>query len=283
VEFPLKRSQPDHSRPMSTVTIDRKAPFSLPRFLAGDGRWISPLVLLAVWELGSRLGLISPRILAAPSAVMGALWSMILSGELLSNLAVSLARSGAGLGIGIVVGSGLALIAGLSKVGETAVDPLLQIKRMIPILALTPLLIVWFGIGETPKVLLIFIGVVFPIYLNLFSGIRNVDVRLLEAGRSFGLSRWEQIVHIILPGAMPGFIVGLRFATGGAIMLLVAAEQINSSAGIGHLVNDARDFMRTDIIVVCLLVYATLGLTADLAVRTLEGRLLRWRPSLINA
>jgi sulfonate transport system permease protein len=267
---------------MSAVGIDRKAlPF--PRFGLGSGRWISPVVLLLLWELGSRTGFISPRVLAAPSAVAGTFWSMIVSGELPSNLLVSLTRSGLGLGLGLLVGGALALIAGLSRVGEVVIDPLMQIKRMIPSLALTPLLIVWFGIGETPKIALIFLGVIFAIYLNLYSAIRNVDVKLLEAGRTFGLSWWEQVIHIVLPGAMPGFFVGLRLASGGALMLLVVAEQINSQAGIGHLINDARDFMRTDIIVVCLLVYTILGLTADVIVRALEARTLRWRPALIKS
>lgn len=266
----------------------RPAKPALPRLAApklslGNGRWVTPVLALLFWELGSRTGFISARVLAAPSTVVQTLWSMIVSGELPSNLAVSLTRSGIGLGLGLAVGSTLALIAGLSKAGEAGIDPLMQIKRMIPSLALTPLLIVWFGIGETPKILLIFLGVIFAIYLNLFSGIRNVDVKLIEAGRSFGLSRWEQIVHIVLPGAMPGFFVGLRFAAGGCLMLLVVAEQINSSAGIGYLINNARDFMRTDIIVVCLLVYTILGLTADFLVRSLEARVLRWRPALIKS
>jgi sulfonate transport system permease protein len=258
-------------------------PFTLPKLKLGSGRWISPVALLLLWELGARTGVISPRILAAPSTVVGTLWAMIISGELPTNLGVSLMRSGSGLGLGILVGGTLALIAGLWRAGETTIDPLMQIKRMIPSLALTPLLIVWFGIGETPKIALIFIGVVFPIYLNLFSGIRNVDIKLIEAGRSFGLSTWEQVVHIILPAAMPSFFVGLRFASGGALMILVAAEQINSSAGIGYLINNARDFMRTDIIVVCLLVYAILGLTADFIIRALQDHALAWRPSLIQS
>jgi sulfonate transport system permease protein len=269
---------------MSTVTLDRKpAGFSLPPFRLSETRWLSPLLLLLVWELGSRTGLIPERILAAPSAVAETFWAMTVSGELPSNLVVSLARAAAGLGFGLTVGVLLALVAGLSKAGEAVVDPLMQIKRTIPALALTPLFIVWFGIGETPKITLIAVATVFPIYLNLFSGIRGVDARLVEAGRSFGLSQAELIRHVILPGALPGFLVGLRYALGVSLLVLVVAEQINASAGLGHLINNARDFMRTDIIVVCLLVYASLGLGADLLVRTLETRALAWRPSIIKS
>lgn len=255
----------------------------LPRLSISNARWLSPLLLLLLWELGSRTGVIPPRILAAPSTVIGALWDLTVSGELPSNLLVSLVRAATGLAIGVVVGTALALVAGLSRIGETAVDPLMQIKRTIPSLALTPLFIVWFGIGEAPKITLIAVATVFPIYLNLFSGIRSVDVRLVEAARSFGLSQIEQITHVILPGALPSFLVGLRYAMGVALLVLVVAEQINASAGLGHLINNARDFMRTDIIVVCLLVYAMLGLAADLVVRTLEQRALAWRPSLIKS
>ena len=272
------------SPPVSSITLDRKtSSFTVPRFRLRGGRWVSPLLLLLAWELGSRTGVIPERILAAPSAVAVTFWSMVVSGELPSNLAVSLVRALAGLAFGLVTGVVLALAAGLSRAGETAIDPLMQLKRTIPVLALTPLFIVWFGIGETPKITLIAVATVFPIYMNLFSGIRGVDARLIEAGKSFGLSQAELIRHVILPGALPSFLVGLRYALGVSLLVLVVAEQINASAGIGHLINNARDFMRTDVIVVCLVVYASLGLAADQLVRTLEARALAWRPSFIKS
>lgn len=246
------------------------------------GRWASPVALLLLWELGARTGLIPTRILAAPSAVAATLWSMTISGELPSNLLVSLARAASGLIIGVALGSLLALAAGLSKRGELAVDPPLQMLRTLPALALSPLLIVWLGIGEAAKVALIAYATTFPIYLNLYNGVRSVDVRLVEAARSFGLSDLEVIRHVIIPGALPSFLVGLRYALSVSVLILVAAEQINAQAGLGYLINNARDFMRTDILVVCLLVYALLGLAADLIVRTLERHALAWRPSLVE-
>ncbi|WP_242126287.1 ABC transporter permease [Sphingobium sp. Sx8-8] len=271
---------------MTALTIDRRGSartaaggFSLLRL---GGRWLSPVVLLLLWELGSRTGLIPERTLAAPSAVIGTLVQMLLSGELPSNLLVSFARVATGLLIGVGLGVVLALVAGLSRGGELAVDPLMQIKRTIPPLALTPLFIVWFGIGETPKVALIAFASVFPIYLNLYSGIRSADVRLLDAAKSFGLSRWDQIWHVILPSALPSLLVGLRYSLSISILILVVSEQINASAGLGYLINNARDFMRTDIIVVCLMVYAILGLGADWLVRTVEARALVWRPSIVE-
>ena len=269
---------------MSLSRLDRKPiSFALPWLNLSRARWVSPVLLLLAWELGSRSGLIPTRILAAPSAVLETLWSMVLSGELPTNLVVSLGRASAGLAIGLVVGATLALVSGLSRAGETAVDPLMQIKRTIPSLALTPLFIVWFGIGEAPKITLIAVGTTFPIYLNLFAGIRAVDPRLVEAARSVGLKGLDLIVQVILPGALPSFFTGLRYAMGVALLVLVVAEQINAQAGLGYLINNARDFMRTDVIVVCLLVYASLGLTADQVVRSLESRALAWRPQFLQS
>lgn len=272
---------------MGSLALDRPVPATAPRWRGTawvrlGGRWLSPVALLLLWELGARTGVIPERTLAAPSAVLGTLLEMTLSGELPSNLLVSFARAAAGLFLGVGLGLALGLIAGLSRTGEQVVDPLMQIKRTIPALALTPLFIVWFGIGETPKVALIAFGTIFPVYLNLYSGIRSVDPRLLDAARSFGLSRWEQIVHVILPSALPSLLVGLRYSLSVSILVLVVAEQINASAGLGYLINNARDFMRTDIIVVCLMVYAILGLGADWLVRTIEARALVWRPSIVE-
>lgn len=260
-----------------TAREDRR--FTLFHF---GGRWLSPVLLLLLWEPGSRSGLIPERTLAAPSAVIGTLIEMTISGELPSNLLVSFVRVAAGLLIGVGLGLALGLVAGLGRAGEMAVDPLMQIKRTIPALALTPLFIVWFGIGETPKVAPIAFATVFPVYLNLYSGIRSVDLRLLDAAKSFGLSRAEQIWHVVLPSALPSLLVGLRYALSVSILVLVVAEQINASAGLGYLINNARDFMRTDIIVVCLMVYAILGLSADWLVRAIEARALIWRPSIVE-
>lgn len=241
------------------------------------GRWISPLVLLLTWEIGSRSGLIPARVIAAPSDVLSTLAALLTNGELVANLLVSLGRAAAGLAIGVTLGTALGLAAGLSKAGEAAIDPLMQIKRTIPIVALAPLFIVWFGIGETPKIILIAFATLFPVYLNTFAGVRGVrgvDKRLVEAAGSLGLRGWSLIRHVILPGALPSFFVGLRFAIGTSILVLVVAEQINAQTGLGQMVNAARDFARTDIIVVCLMVYAILGLTGDAIIRAAERRTL---------
>lgn len=257
----------------------RKFSVNIPVWLQ---RSATTIVILLLWEFASLAGFIPPRILAAPTAVAGTFWSMLASGELESNLLVSLGRVVIGLSIAIAVGTTLAVTAGLSRIGELAIDAPMQMLRTMPFLALVPLFILWFGIGETPKIALVALGATFPIYLTLFSGIRAVDKKLVEAGNCFGLSHAALIKHVILPASLPSFLVGLRYSLGIAWLSLVVAEQVNATAGIGYLIMNARDYMRTDVIVVCLLVYSLLGLGTDLIVRTLERHALAWRPSLIN-
>ncbi|MGD1067956.1 MAG: ABC transporter permease [Vulcanimicrobiaceae bacterium] len=243
-------------------------------------RWYSPIVIIALWQAGSMLGLIPARIIAAPAAIVVSFWTLLVSGQLLGNLGVSLGRVAAGVAIGVLIGAGLAVLAGLSRRGEDVVDPPLQMLRTLPLLGLTPLLILWFGIGELPKILLIVLATTFPVYLTLLGGIRAVDPKLIEAGRIFGLSRWGIVQHVIVPGALPSALVGLRYALGTAWVTLVVGEQINADKGLGYLIMDARDFLRTDVIVVCLLVYAILGLGTDALVRAVERRALAWRPAV---
>jgi sulfonate transport system permease protein len=245
-------------------------------------RWrraVSPLALLLAWQIACWSGWVSTRFIPAPVTIAQTFWSMTLSGELAHNLLVSLARSASGLAIGVTIGVVAALISGLSSKGEDAIDPPMQMMRTLPHLALVPLFILWFGIGEAPKIALVALGSAFPIYLNLYAGIRNVDPKVIEAMTTVGLTRAEMIWHIVLPGALPSALVGLRYAIGVAWLSLVVGEQVNASSGIGYLVMNAREFVRTDIIFVGLIVYSLLGLAADALVRKLETAALVWRPS----
>lgn len=269
--------------PDTRVSPRAPAPIRLRRpDLSRLRRFISPLAIVAAWQAAAMAGWISPRTLAAPSAILAAAWGLIVTGELGHHLLVSLARVSVGLAIGVSTGTALALVAGLSRAGEDVVDAPMQMLRTLPFLGLVPMFILWFGIGEAPKIALIALGTTFPIYLNVFAGIRGVDRKLVEAAKVFGLDRAGIIRHVILPGALPSGLVGLRYSLGVGWLSLVVAEQINADSGIGYLINDARDFLRTDIIVVGLLVYALLGLTADALVRVLERRAVRGRPSLIG-
>ena len=244
--------------------------------------------MLVIWQLVSSSGLVSEQKLPSPSTVLHTAITLITTnsaayGTLQGAMVVSLERVAIGFALGGSVGLVLAVIAGLSRLGENAVDPLLQMLRTLPLFGLIPVFIVWFGIGELPKVLLIALGSAIPLYLNTFAGIRNVDAKLAEAGRSLGLTRAEMIRHIILPGALPQMLVGLRQSLGVAWLALVVAEQINANAGLGFMISQATQFLRNDVIFVALLVYCLLGLITDALVRLLERRALAWRRGLLEA
>ncbi|MEV6164613.1 ABC transporter permease [Streptomyces sp. NPDC052052] len=246
-------------------------------------RWIrrttGPLLLLLLWQLLSATGVLHPDVLASPGTIGRAGADLTADGTLPAAMVISLQRVAAGLLIGGVVGTALALVSGLSRLGEDLVDASVQMLRTVPWVGLIPLFIIWLGIGEAPKVALIALGVAFHLYLNVYAGIRGVDPQLVEAGESLGLGRWGLIRHVVLPGALPGAMTGLRYSLATAWLALVFGESVNADAGIGFLMNQAREFFRTDVIVVCLVVYAFLGLTADAIVRTLERLLLQWRPT----
>jgi sulfonate transport system permease protein len=246
-------------------------------------RWVTPIVVLALWQLGSNLGYLSFKTFSSPWQVADTAYQLMANGILERALLVSLARVGVGLFIGVTAGLLLGLVSGLFRLGEDLIDPSLQMLRTMPVLALIPLFILWFGIGELPKVLIIGLGCFFSMYLNTFAGVRNVDVRLVEAGQTLGLSRWGQIRHVIIPAALPSALVGLRIAIGVSVIMLVVSEQINASSGIGYLMTQAEQFFQTSVIFVGLLVYALLGLSADLIVRFIEKRALAWRRTFAGA
>jgi sulfonate transport system permease protein len=178
---------------------------------------------------------------------------------------------------GIALGLSLALVSGLSKVGENFVDANMEVLRAVPNFALVPLLIVWFGISEVPKILLITLAVAVAIYINTFSAIRSVDAALVEAARSFGAGRAELISRVILPGSLPGFLVGLRLALTASWLSLIFAETINAKRGLGRMMTDAREYFQIDVVFVLIAIYAMLGLVSILIVRFLEAKLLTWR------
>lgn len=253
---------------------------AMPR---GLRRCIGPVLLLAIWHLASVTGILAPEVLAGPSVVVQAAGQLIATGELQAAMLASLQRVVWGIAIGGSIGTLLAVVAGLFRLGEDLIDAPMQMMRTVPNIALIPLLIIWFGIGEAPKIALIALGTAFPLYLNVYSGIRSVDQTLIEAGQTLGLSRWQQIAHVVLPGALPSALVGFRYALGLAWIALVFGEQINATAGIGYLMATAREFFQTEVIVVCLVVYALLGLGVDAVVRLLEHVLLAWRPAFKGA
>ncbi len=267
------------ARNLATGGTDRPATAGRGGRLPGIARRLaSPLAIIVLWQLASMTGLLSPRILAGPSDIIGTAGRLVASGELINGLAVSFLRVVAGFSIALALGVLLALISGLSRLGETIIDPPIQMLKAMPFLGLLPLFILWFGIGEMPKIGLVAFGAVFPIYLTLHGGIRGIDRKLIEAGQTLELGTLGIVRHVIIPGALPSLLVGVRYGLSVAWLSLVVGEQINASSGIGYIITYARDFLQTDVIVVCLLVYALMGLLTDGLVRMIEAYALRWRP-----
>jgi len=245
--------------------------------------YLVPVGLILAWQAASSLGLIGNRLMPAPSSVAVAGWDKIVSGELATNIAVSGFRAVSGLLVGGIVGFSLGLANGLSRTSFTLTDTTFQMIRTIPNLALIPLVILWFGIGEEAKLFLTSLGVFFPIYLNTLHGVRTVDPQLIEMGRVYGMRGWTLFRRVILPGALPSIFVGLRFALGIMWLTLIVAETLSANSGIGHMAMEAREFMLTDVVVLALVVYALLGKLADVIVRLLERWTLGWHPAFQTA
>lgn len=261
-------------RPAVRIKDDKPDRLSLAR------RAIGPLLVLVIWAATTSAGLIDASVLPSPRvliATFGHLWN---EQDLPHQVAVSLSRALAGAALGISLGLLLGVVAGLTKLGEELFDAALQMMRTAPPLALVPLFIVWFGVDETPKLLLIALATLFPMYLNTYSGVRNVDRKVVEASRTFGLKGARLIREVVLPLALPSILTGLRFALGVSLLMLIAAEQINAQAGLGYLLNTAQVYQQVDVILVCIFIYALLGLAADLIVRLLERLLMPWRANL---
>ena len=249
----------------------KRIPFSLA---------IGPILLVGLWCLLSATGRLDPRTLSEPWVVVETARDLIDSGKLQDALKTSAVRAFAGLGLGTVVGTLLALVSGLSRAGEAVIDGPIQVKRAIPTLALLPLLVLWLGITEEMKIITIALAVMLPVYIHTHNGLRSIDGRYAELAETVDIGRAEFIRSVLLPGATPGFLLGMRFAVTTALLSLVVVEQINATSGIGYMIHLASSYGQTEIIVVGLVVYALLGLMADGAVRFIERRALAWRRTL---
>lgn len=249
---------------------------------SGQG-WLLPVAILVVWEVAARTGYVGSNVLPAPSAVAEAFWRLLLSGELLANIAVSTQRALLGFAIGGSIGFALGLANGLSALSRGLTDTTLQMIRNIPHLALIPLVILWFGIEEEAKLFLVALGVFFPIYVNTLLGIQSVDPHLVEMGRVYGMKRFQLFFDVILPGALPAIFVGLRYALGIMWLTLIVAETISANAGLGYMAMQAREFLLIDVVVLSILIYALLGKLADSFARLLERLALSWHPAFRKA
>ena len=262
---------PATSTPSRVRSRSRRSRFSFLR------RWVSPVLIVAVWQLASSTGVLDERKLASPQQIAQTFVQLLQDGTLGAATLVSVQRVAIGFAIGATIGLTLAVLAGLSRIGEDTIDPPMQMLRTLPHFGLVSLFIIWFGIGETPKVALIAMGATFPLYLNTFSGIRGIDRKTLEAAKSMHLTWPQRVRHVVIPGALPQTLVGLRQSLGIAWLSLIVAETISASAGLGYVILHAKDFLQTDVIVVGLAVYSLLGLSTDAIVRYLERKALAWR------
>jgi sulfonate transport system permease protein len=242
------------------------------------GIYTTPVVVLILWQLLSDVGVLSQTYAPSPTSIVRSAVDLWQQGVLGPDLAVSLRRAAIGLAIGLTIGITCGVLGGLLRSGEYVFNGLVQVMNTIPLLAVLPLMIVWFGIGEVTKVVLVSFGAGVPMYLNLFAAIRGVDQGLIEMARTTGAGRWRLVTRVLVPGALPGFLVGLRFSLAYSILGLVAAETVNADSGIGFLITQAQTYLQTDQVFVGLAIYSVLGLLADQFVRILERVLLRWRP-----
>ncbi|WP_079696171.1 MULTISPECIES: ABC transporter permease [unclassified Paenibacillus] len=237
---------------------------------------IVPVSLLIVWEVAGAMGYLNPVLLPTPSSIWKELVSMTETGELVRHLGISTWRALLGFLIGGGLGLSMGLWVGFSYKTERLLDPSFQMLRTLPHLAIAPLFILWFGFGETSKLLLIAKGSFFPLYVNTFLGIRSVDSKLFDVGKVLQFSKWQMITKLILPASLPNIFLGIRLSVSVAWLGLVVAELMGSSAGLGYLINDARSFSLTTVVFVGIIVFAVVGKLSDSIIKLLEARALRW-------
>ena len=285
-ELPRRGRTPRRGSVLERRETEKRATRPPIRLRITAGRilpWLLPAALFLAWYLSSRFDLIDPTFLPGPGDVLSGFQSVSQTGELWNDLAISTARALGGLLIGGGIGFVLGILNGLSPLSAKLLDTTLQMLRNIPILALIPLAILWFGIGESAKLFLISLGVFFPVYLNTYHGIRNVDAGLIEMARTYGLKGPRLFFQVIFPGALPSILVGLRYALGIMWLVLIVAEMVSASSGIGYMTMNARDDMQTNIVVLGILIYAGLGKLADWFALALERRFLRWHQNYAKA
>lgn len=267
--------------PLSTKTLEKSAvPIAWKSLLSDWGTGaIIPVVTIVLWQLAGSTGLISAQFLPTPLSIARAFTGLLVTGELTHHLGVSMGRAGVGFLIGGVLGLLFGVLTGLFRSVEYVLDPSVQVLRLVPHLAIAPLIILWFGFGEMSKVVIILTGSFFPLYINTFMGIRNVDNKLFEVSRVLGFSPYQRLRRLILPAALPGILLGLRLSLAVAWIGLVVAELIGSQSGIGFLINEAKQNSNTEVVFVGIIIFAIVGKLIDSLFRIIERKFLFWRDS----
>ncbi|WP_397443880.1 ABC transporter permease [Peribacillus aracenensis] len=238
-----------------------------------------PVVVLIAWQSLGSVGVLPAQLFSSPLLIVTTFIDLVRSGEMGMHLQISLTRALLGFALGGFLGLLLGVIVGMQKKSEEYLNPSIQMLRTVPLLAITPLFIMWFGFGELSKVLLIALGAFFPLYLQTFLGLRNVDKKLYDVARILEFSRLEQITKLMIPAALPNILLGIRLALSAAWMCLVVAELLGADRGVGFMIQDARSFMQTDVVFVGIIIFALAGKISDSFVRFLENHLLKWQDS----
>jgi sulfonate transport system permease protein len=276
IEFAVQTSG---RRSVESLVATARAPRRFSRRPAWLLGWLLPLLFLGLIEAGAAFGLFSSRLLPPPSEIARTLWDLGQHG-LLQHIAITTARVAAGFGVGALLAVAAGVLVGMNRWAEAVFEPSFQALRAIPSLAWIPLLLLWLGIDETPKITLIAIGAFFPVYLNLVAGIHGVDRKLIEVGQIHGLSTGQLIRRIVLPAALPNLFTGLRTGLSLSWMFLVAAELIAATKGVGYLLTDGRETGRPDVVLAAIVILGTLGKVSDSLLKYIEDRRLGWRDVL---
>ncbi|WP_375540582.1 ABC transporter permease [Peribacillus simplex] len=240
---------------------------------------VLPVVVLIAWQTLGSVGILPAQLFSSPLLIVTTFIDLVQSGEMGMHLHISLTRALLGFALGGFLGLLLGVIVGMQKKSEEYLNPSIQMLRTVPLLAITPLFIMWFGFGELSKVLLIALGAFFPLYLQTFLGLRNVDKKLYDVALILEFSRREQITKLMIPAALPNILLGIRLASSAAWMCLVVAELLGADRGVGFMIQDARSFMQTDVVFVGIIIFALAGKISDSFVRFLENHLLKWQDS----
>lgn len=250
------------------------------------GKWrlflrgaLLPITILVLWQILSGTGAISQQMFSSPWLIVKQYFYLTSSGELPHHLRISVVRASIGFLFGASSGLLLGMLVGMYRPVEEVLNPTVQMIRTIPLLAITPLFIMWFGFGELSKVLLISMGAFFPLYVNTFLGVRNVDSKLFDVARVMEFSRFSQVVKLVIPAALPNILLGIRLSLSIAWLCLVVAELLGADTGVGYMIQEARSFMQTDVMFVGITIFALVGKLSDSIVRILENRLLCWQDS----
>jgi sulfonate transport system permease protein len=262
-----------------TAVLTAKPPQNIQRIHIPDRllSWIIPVTVLLVWELLARMGMLPANWLPAPTVVGETIYRLAVSGDLLKHAGITLARVAVGFLLGASAGTLLGGLTGYLPVARKLLDPTLQALRSVPSIAWVPLFLLWLGIQETSKITLIALGAFFPVYLNLSVAMRHVDPKLLEVGKLYRLSSYQMVRRLILPAALPEYIVGLRSGLGLAWMFVVAAELLGASSGIGYLMVDGEMTGRAAVILASVILFAIFGKTTDWMMNAVGRRLLGHR------